>query len=49
LLEAYQSGSPQPLPREELEEMKQWLSKERLHGKIWDYYASRLGECRSSL
>jgi ribulose-5-phosphate 4-epimerase/fuculose-1-phosphate aldolase len=49
LLEGYQSGSPQPLPREELEEMKQWLSTGRLHSKIWDYYASRLGKGRSSL
>ena len=42
LREAYQIGDPQPLPPEELEEMKQWLSKERVHGKIWDYYASML-------
>ena len=42
LREAYQIGNPQPLPLEELEEMRQWLSKERVHGKIWDYYASMI-------
>jgi len=45
LFEAYQIGNPQPLPPEELEEMRQWLSKERVHGKIWDYYASMI-DCR---
>jgi L-ribulose-5-phosphate 4-epimerase len=42
LREAYQIGNPQPLPPEELEEMRQWLSKERVHDKIWDYYASMI-------
>jgi L-ribulose-5-phosphate 4-epimerase len=42
LREAYQIGNPRPLPPDELEEMRQWLSKERVHGKIWDYYASML-------
>jgi L-ribulose-5-phosphate 4-epimerase len=42
LREAYQIGNPQPLPPEELEEMRQWLSKERVHDKIWDYYTSMI-------
>ncbi len=42
LMEAYQIGSPRPLPPEEVEEMKEWLSKGRLSSKIWDYYASKL-------
>ncbi len=41
LLEAYASGTPEPLPSDEMAEMHQWLLKGRLHGKIWDYYASR--------
>lgn len=42
LREAYQIGNPEPLPAEELEEMRQWLSLEKVHDKIWDYYASML-------
>lgn len=45
LREAYQmGGNPQPLPPDELEEMRQGLLQERVHSKIWDYYASRLDQ-----
>ena len=42
LFEAYQIGSPQPLPLDEIQEQKEWLLKGRVHTKIWDYYASKL-------
>jgi ribulose-5-phosphate 4-epimerase/fuculose-1-phosphate aldolase len=42
LFEAYQIGSPQPLPPDEIEDQKEWLLRGRVFPKIWDYYASKL-------
>jgi ribulose-5-phosphate 4-epimerase/fuculose-1-phosphate aldolase len=42
LFEAYQIGSPQPLPPEEIQDQKEFLLKGRVFPKVWDYYASKL-------
>jgi hypothetical protein len=42
LIEAYPIGSPQPLPADQMAELKDWLIKGRVSGKVWDYYASKL-------
>jgi ribulose-5-phosphate 4-epimerase/fuculose-1-phosphate aldolase len=42
LVEAYNIGSPRPLPSNEVQEMKNWLLNGKVDGKVWDYYASRM-------
>lgn len=42
LLEAYASGTPEPLSPEALDEGKSGLLKERIINKVWDYYVSKL-------
>jgi ribulose-5-phosphate 4-epimerase/fuculose-1-phosphate aldolase len=42
LLDAYRSGSPEPLTEEEQEEGRDVLLKERIINKVWDYYFSKL-------
>lgn len=42
LFEAYQIGSPQPLPPEEIQDQKEFLLRGRVYPKVWDYYASKL-------
>jgi ribulose-5-phosphate 4-epimerase/fuculose-1-phosphate aldolase len=42
LIEAYPIGSPRPLPADQMAELKDWLIKGRVSGKVWDYYASKL-------
>jgi ribulose-5-phosphate 4-epimerase/fuculose-1-phosphate aldolase len=42
LFEAYQIGTPQPLPPEEIQDQKEFLLRGRVFPKVWDYYASKL-------